>query len=433
MSTESFQEGTSKTASASKGMEFRGSMAMLRFLMILMRLLTRGLRLIVGILLHIAPERWLPPVRWPKPDGPHSVGTRSMDLPVFESNGARRLMARIWYPAEPMEGSNRRSYLGSEEEQEILVRGIAPLVPVMIGHRIARTLTWSYVDAPCIHAEGLPVVIFSHGYTGFTEQNTFMCEHFASRGYIVISLAHPSGASVVKYSDGTSVTLTKAQIKKLVPLQFVADMSSLFKAAPLHRPAILQRLANSPMGEENDRWNEDIFSAITFLSGADVNDPVAKILRIADWSRLGLVGMSLGGSASASAAHQDSRVRAAVNLDGMQQGRSLLNAQIRVPFLVLHCQQSLRADGTTITQEYYGNAQRWVVRGASHFDFTDFTIFGHGIVRTALSLGSIDGVRMLKLTAAMTREFLDIHLSDSHQKVNQPNWEQHRELIKVET
>ncbi|MGH8506712.1 MAG: hypothetical protein ACRETM_12235, partial [Stenotrophobium sp.] len=77
-------------------------------------------------------------------------------------------------------------------------------------------------------------------------------------------------------------------------------------------------------------------------------------------------------------------------------------------------------------------AQRWVVQGANHFDFTDFTIFGRGLVRKALGLGSIDGVHMLQLTATVTREFLDIHLRGCRQHDSRLSWEQYPELIKIE-
>jgi hypothetical protein len=45
------------------------------------------------------------------------------------------------------------------------------------------------IDAPPV-GEDMPVLIFSHGHMGFAEATSFLCEHFASHGWIAIAPDH---------------------------------------------------------------------------------------------------------------------------------------------------------------------------------------------------------------------------------------------------
>lgn len=225
---------------------------------------------------------------------------------------------------------------------------------------------------------------------------------------------------MVLYPDGSVARQTKTMLKGLITPRYLVDMLSLRKAmAPQNRLALLHRVAHTALADEGQRWADNISDAISGLSGPQTALELDRIMSMADWSRVGLVGMSLGGSASASAAHMDSRVHVAVNLDGMQQGGSLLDTAIRVPILVMHGRQALSADGTAFTRYHYQSSnvndadtpvRRWLVRGANHFDFTDMTAFGRGPVRAMLHLGRIDGELMLGATAALVKDFIDVHL-----------------------
>lgn len=383
--------------------------------------LSVALRLLTGILLRIAPGYFAPVIDWPKPEGPHPVGTRDMEIP--RGSGSRRLMARLWYPADSVAGCQRRAYFGDDPELDAMALGLGGLLPAALVRRLGLIRTWSYEAASIIGGERLPVIVFSHGFTGYVGQNTHLCEHLASHGYLVVSLAHPQGASVVRYPDGDVTQQTRAMAQRLVTPQYLMGMLSLGRTLPPQkRLKVLRQIAQNPLADEAQRWSENISDAIGGLSGPQTLAEVGRVMAMADWSRIGLVGMSLGGSASASAAHTDSRVRVAVNLDGMQQGRTLLDASIRVPILVIHGRQALSADGTSCTQYHYQAsgtddarvvAQRWLVPDANHFDFTDMTVFGHGFVRTMLHLGRIDGTLMLNATAALVGNFLDTHLRNA--------------------
>ncbi|HEY1091467.1 MAG TPA: hypothetical protein VGE47_10260, partial [Burkholderiaceae bacterium] len=323
----------------------------MRLLSVLHGGLSLAQRGLTRLLLRVAPDYFAPVIDWPKPEGPHRVGTREMEIPGPSRHGARRLMARLWYPAVSVEGRERRVYFGDEAELRSMALGLDGLLSAALVRRLGLVRTWSHEAAEIIQGPKLPVIIFSHGLTGYVGQNTHLCEHLASHGYLVASLAHPGGASIVHYPDGSQTRQTRAILRRLVTPQFLLDMWSLFKVmTPQDRRDLLQRIALAPMADEDRRWAENISDAISGLSGPQSEAETGRIMAQADWNRVGLVGMSLGGSASANAAQADPRVHVAVNLDGMQQGSRLLNTSIRVPLLVMHGPRALAADGTACTR-----------------------------------------------------------------------------------
>ena len=50
------------------------------------------------------------------------------------------------------------------------------------------------------------MLIFSHGYTGTFTDSTFLFEDLASRGYVVVSIAHASDNTAVEFPDGRLTT-----------------------------------------------------------------------------------------------------------------------------------------------------------------------------------------------------------------------------------
>jgi dienelactone hydrolase len=137
----------------------------------------------------------------PAPTGPELVGTRVMHLtdPTRQDpyllNGTRRELAvRLWYPAFLQPNQNCKS---AEYTSPAVWNYFAQLV----GVRPFQVRTNSCWDAPL--ADGAhPVVIFTPGFTaGFTDY-TFLTEDLASRGYIVVSVAHTYETTAVQLTDG---------------------------------------------------------------------------------------------------------------------------------------------------------------------------------------------------------------------------------------
>jgi len=106
--------------------------------------------------------------------GPYPVGVTTLEL-----EGA--IPVEVWYPAVE----------GSTGEDTYDVRDlIPPSVSQLLTAEIPATFTTAAArDADVADGE-FPLVLFSHGYTGFRQQSTFLTAHLASWGMIVAAPDH---------------------------------------------------------------------------------------------------------------------------------------------------------------------------------------------------------------------------------------------------
>ncbi len=389
---------------------------------LLAALMTRGAAIALArrVLIRLSLRAAVPPT-WRRPAGPHPVGVRDAvisDLGPTAADGA----VRIWYPAVAGTGGEARAYFGDREEQRTMVRGLSPLLTAPGTRALGARRTASRRDAVPATTSA-PVVLFSHGFTGFVGQNTHLCEHLASAGYLVVSVAYPGAAAAIAAPDGSERVMTAKERRRLTTPEFLRTFLDLVTArtttaedAALARAATIDALA-----AENARWVRHLSAVLdALLSAAQrvrrVDAATCAALDPADWSRVALVGMSFGGSTSANVAQVDPRISAAVNLDGLQQGELLRLRDARVPMLVMSSSGSRLRFGRVITDLHYearesrAAVQRVFVPDARHHAFTDLVEFGEGPVRRLLDLGTIDAERMLDLVADTTLDFLDATL-----------------------
>lgn len=371
-------------------------------------------------LLRLTGRRALPQA-WSLPAGEHAVGVRDAVVSGI-GPAATDGVIRVWYPALEGTGAAPRAYFGGVEEQEGMVRGLRSLLSASGARAFGSRRTASHPDATPI-GSGSPVVVFSHGFTGFVGQNTHLCEHLAAAGYVVVSVAYPGAAAAVVAPDGAVRVMTRAERRRLTSDEFVRTMLALLTARPIaEEDEALERATGvDSLAAENARWTRHLSAVLDALVPAEsrptrVDAETARVLDGADWSRLALVGMSFGGSTSANVAQVDQRVAAVVNLDGLQQGRELWQRDVRVPTLMMSSAGSLLRSGRTVNELHYqavgsqAPVHRVLVPDARHFGFTDLVEFGSGPVRRLLDLGTVDPGRMLSLVADTTQAFLDAAL-----------------------
>lgn len=113
---------------------------------------------------------------WVAPDqpGPYAVGAVTRTI---AREGREDLTVEVWYPASPPEGAEPGVY----EASGLVLPGTA------------------YRDVPADPRGGpYPVVAFSHGFGGLRFQSTFLTEHLAAHGFVVVSPDHP-GTSLVDF------------------------------------------------------------------------------------------------------------------------------------------------------------------------------------------------------------------------------------------
>jgi dienelactone hydrolase len=142
------------------------------------------------------------------------------------------------------------------------------------------------------------VLLYSHGLGGERTETTALVEDLASRGYIVVTIDHVHDARAVELPDGRVETAAVPEITDDNELQVTTK-------------AIDSRIADT-------RFVLDQFTAINRgVSPSAEQRPLPDGLSgVFDLTRIGMFGHSDGGATTAAAIHIDSRITAAVNLDG---------------------------------------------------------------------------------------------------------------------
>jgi hypothetical protein len=118
--------------------------------------------------------------RDPAEPGPWKVGSRGI--------AAAGLDAEVWYPAAPGSADglapftyDLRKYLPPEQQATVT------------DSTTIREPCDCYRDLPIDASHGpYPVIVFLHGFSGFSAQSVVQMTHWASRGFVVVAADHPS-------------------------------------------------------------------------------------------------------------------------------------------------------------------------------------------------------------------------------------------------
>ncbi|MCK7624620.1 hydrolase [Streptomyces sp. RS10V-4] len=161
------------------------------------------------------------------------------------------------------------------------------------------TLTHAHTGAPVAGAAGrrLPVVLYSPGAGDPRGLGSTLCDELASRGYAVVALDHTYEAPAVQFPGG--------RVARSVLPGEVARARRTGRMTELLEKVGAVRVA-------------DTRSVLDILArgGRDTALPPALRGRL-DLSAVGMVGHSAGGFTAAQTMHDDPRLKAAVNMDGV--------------------------------------------------------------------------------------------------------------------
>ncbi|MFK8912450.1 alpha/beta hydrolase family protein, partial [Streptomyces sp. YS-3] len=140
---------------------------------------------------------------------------------------------------------------------------------------------------------GFPVVLYSPGAGDPRTLGTTLCDELASRGYVVVMLDHTYDAQVVEFPRG-----------RLESTVLPREYTRAKEAGPEHVVALLKKVVDVRVAD-----TRFVLDRLRHLPG-----PLGRLL---DLGAVGMFGQSAGGFTAAQTMHDDRRIRAALNMDGV--------------------------------------------------------------------------------------------------------------------
>ena len=370
----------------------------------------------------------------PQPSGPYAVGTKNfcfVDSSRPESftpapDDYREVAFRVWYPV--LRVDDERLPVPLLENASELGQVYATYLPLPPGTLdvLSSVETHSYRDADMLESTELfPVVLFSHGYGAGMMQSTVLMEELASHGYVVVSVAHAYETSpflgedgIIKgFDPGNEEFLLRAKERsstlgiqrEIVATQDPHELELLLREHSERRPKTIESLRI---------WADDVSFVLDKLEEMSCGGGFfgGKL----DTGRVGVLGHSFGGAASAQVCLTDERCLAGINIDGLGLG-DILDENLAKPFMFVH-HDNIAATNKTPNRLFFerseGPGYLVLVEGTRHLNFSDASIPGYASIflLPAETLGEIDGRRCLEIQNRYVTAFFDKHLRglDSH-------------------
>ena len=163
----------------------------------------------------------LPIPLYPAVRGPHGVGCVRVNLVDAERlmwpqypglcKGPRVLPTIVWYPANAADPTYTRRprapYLNSRAKRRSLAKCFK--MPAWLLDHMERYATRARVGAtawtPSAADGRLPVVLFSHSWTGCREQSSLLCEELASLGFVVLAPDHCGDCPLSEFVEDVDI------------------------------------------------------------------------------------------------------------------------------------------------------------------------------------------------------------------------------------
>ncbi len=223
-----------------------------------------------------------------------------------------------------------------------------------------------------------PLVVFSHGAFGIRASNTSTFSELASNGYIVCSIDHPYHSLYTKDTDGNFTTADRSFMKEIIDVNNgVYDNKTAYQI--------------------EQKWLKLRTDDMNFVIGTIIENTkdngTEKVYQLIDTGKIGLIGHSLGGAASAQLGRERKDIAAVVNLDAdllgeevdFVEGKPVINHEIYpVPLLSIYSDTmkklmaSVTDPDTVIPQKLISatapDAYEVYIAGTNHMSLTDLPL-----------------------------------------------------------
>ena len=339
----------------------------------------------------------------PKPykiTGPYQVGTTTtyladssrQEIYGNDPNAPREIMVQVWYPAEPTRDSIRSQWMRDIKSAAPAIATYIDLPSFALDH-LKYVKANAFIDAPIIESGELPVLIFSHGWAGFKEQNIFQVEELASQGYVVVGINHTHGAILTVFPDGREIPRSPDALPSGVT-QAEYDLAS----------NILVR-----------QWAGDIGFVLDELAALDSSADLGLVAGKMDFGEVGIFGHSTGGGATAEFCAIDARCKAALTMDlwGEPVSDDVIAGGLSQPIMLMHSEvwgadenhQRVR----TLVDASTGEVIEFTIRDTTHYDFSSLPLLSPLASSIGLK-GPIEGDLGLEIINTYSVNFFDEYL-----------------------
>lgn len=368
----------------------------------------------------------LPVPTLPYPKGPYAVGTVTWEFddatrkdPYAPTpDQPRKIMLQAWYPA---------TLTGNEKpaawSKDITVFGPAIAthfhLPTFLFDHLANFRSNSVENAPLKkEAAPWPVIVYSHGWTGFRTIALDEVEALASQGYVVFAPDHIYGALATVLKDGTPVLNNP----KAMPPDQPRDAK---------RQAGIELLVDTYAGDLRF-----VLDTVEKMQAGTVDTPFKGAL---DLAKLGVFGHSTGGGAIYELAATDPRVKCAFGLDTWTEpiSQDVRGTPLTVPFFSLRSAQwALNHDEKArILAELLAKAKGPVydqyLIDSKHADFTLMPLLSPFAGSLGMT-GPINGNRALEIGDAYLVAFFEQYLRGKDSPLLKPGSGTYAEVKPVE-
>jgi dienelactone hydrolase len=347
----------------------------------------------------------LPVPQTPEPTGSDDVGTMTItlvdksrkELYANNTDEPRMLNVQIWYPADLVPGDQPDPWLA---DMEVMGAGLADKLslPAFFVEHVKYARANAVGNAALSRSRSIyPVLLFSHGWGGFKNQNTYQVEELASHGYIVVAPDHTYGAMATVLPDGR-VALNNPEA---LPVGMnISDDEFMMAARVL-----------------GDQWAGDLSHILDYLENQTLDDPAGQLANHLDFTRIGVLGHSTGGGAAIQFCATDQRCKAGLGMDPYMDpvSNQILDMGIQQPFLAMFSESWADEEGRNniIFEKFIINSNdkllRYYIEDTEHYDFTDMPAFSPLAPYLGLK-GTLDGNQVSKIINAYTLAFFERYL-----------------------
>lgn len=331
----------------------------------------------------------------PKPTGPYTIGTTSYELTEqgrAELYGAdpgkdRHIRFQVWYPADSNKGGELTNWLIDGRKVASGIPILYDLPDFLLDHTALITSN-SYRDLAISGKEQTyPLVIISHGWTGFSSLHSDLGEMLASHGYIAVSINHTYGAAVSVFEDGEVVYVDQGAL----PDRSEVNNFDAFSHALV------------------DTFANDALAVLDFMeTNAFFTDRI-------DREKIGAMGHSTGGGGVVSLAITDPRIKAVLGFDAWVEPikTDILSKGLDIPSAFLRSEQWETGPNNVYLKHLFDNTSVqpsiYQVQGGKHQDFSMLYMY-LPITRILGETGKLDPLENAEIQQSFVLTFFDQNL-----------------------